>query len=298
MPTPEERMDDVRAVMDAAGSERVAIYGASEGGPMAALFAATYPETNDRPCALRDFRSCNHRGWVARNSCRGMEAVPLTIAPANFPDGLDIETYAPSVAGHPGDPEMVVDADADVRQPRFSPLSPDHGGRNRRAVSAYDHSGTDLGASPPVEDLVVPIAAGEYIASQIPGAKFVSLEGVDHVHRDIGPWTGAIEEFLTGTRHEKVTNRVLATVVFTDIVASTDMAVRLGDAEWSQLLNRHDLMAQRIAENTQDGWSRPLVTAYSPRSTVRPGQRDLPRSLVERPRGSDCLFEPGSTRER
>ena len=145
----------------------------------------------------------------------------------------------------------------------------------------------------------MPIAAGEYIASQIPGAKFVSLEGVDHVpFGEIGPWTGAIEEFLTGTRHEKVTNRVLATVVFTDIVASTDMAVRLGDAEWSRLLNRHDLMAQRIAEKysgrvvktTGDGV---LATFDGPARAAR-----LPRGLVERPSGIGLPIELGFTRER
>jgi class 3 adenylate cyclase len=98
-------------------------------------------------------------------------------------------------------------------------------------------------------DRVVPIAAGEYIASKIPNAKFVALEGVDHVpFGDIGPWIGAIEEFLTGSRHDMVTDRVLATVVFTDIVASTDMAVRLGDAEWRHLLDLHDMTARRTAE--------------------------------------------------
>jgi class 3 adenylate cyclase len=98
-------------------------------------------------------------------------------------------------------------------------------------------------------DRVVQIAAAEYIASQIPNAKFVALEGVDHVpFGDTGPWVGAIEEFLTGTRHHKATDRVLATVVFTDIVSSTDVAVRLGDAEWRQLLDRHDLAARRTAE--------------------------------------------------
>ena len=245
--TLEERMDDVRAVMDAAGSERAAIYGASEGGPMAALFAATYPE---RTTALVLF------GTFARATIApGWPGIPVEEwkqfvddCAANFPDGLDIETYAPSVAGIPA-----------IRKwwstlTRMS-ASPGSLRSLQTMVGEIDVRSVLTTIQVPtlvlhrIGDLVVPIAAGEYIASQIPGAKFVSLEGVDHVpFGDIGPWTGAIEEFLTGTRHEKVTNRVLATVVFTDIVASTDMAVRLGDAEWSQLLNRHDLMAQRIAE--------------------------------------------------
>jgi pimeloyl-ACP methyl ester carboxylesterase len=243
----EERMDDVRAVMDAAGSERAVVYGASEGGPMAALFAATYPE---RTIALVLF------GTFARaTAAPGWSGIPgeewkryVEECAANFPDVLDIETYAPSVAG-----------DSEIREwwSTLTRMSASPG--SLRTLQTMVGELDVRSVLPTIQvptlvlhrrgDLVVPIEAGEYIASQIPNAKFVALEGVDHVpFGDTRAWTGAIEEFVTGTRHEKVDDRVLATVVFTDIVASTDMAARLGDADWKRLLDRHDLMARRTAE--------------------------------------------------
>jgi class 3 adenylate cyclase len=171
----EERMDDVRAVMDAAGSDRAVVYGASESGPMAALFAATYPQRTTALVLVGTFpRATAAPGWTGIPPEEWEQYIDDGVA--NFPDVLDIEIYAPDVAG-------------------------------------------------------------------------VTLEGDNHVPLgDTEARTGAIEEFVTGTRHEKVADRVVATVVFTDIVASTDMAVRLGDANWRRLLDRHDLMARRTAE--------------------------------------------------
>ena len=97
-------------------------------------------------------------------------------------------------------------------------------------------------------DRIVPMAAGKYMASQIPNAKFMPLEGSDHMpYGDVDAWVGEIEEFLTGTRREPHIDRVLATVVFTDIVGSTELAARLGDSEWRNLLDKHDEAAWRIA---------------------------------------------------
>ncbi len=245
--TLEERMDDVRAVMDAAGSERAAIYGASEGGPMAALFAATYPERTTALVLYGTFpRATAAPGWPGIPAEDWKRSVDEAVA--DFPNGLDIETYAPSVAGVPAIREWW----STLTRMSASP------GSLRSLLTMIG----ELDVRPVLPtiqvptlvlhrqgDLVVPIAAGEYIASQIPSAKFVALDGVDHVpFGDTGLWTGAIEEFLTGTRHDKATDRVLATVVFTDIVSSTDVAVRLGDAEWRRLLDRHDLAAQRTAQ--------------------------------------------------
>ena len=97
-------------------------------------------------------------------------------------------------------------------------------------------------------DRVVPMAAGEYMASQIPDAKFSPLDGADHLpYGDVDALVGEIEEFLTGARREPHIDRVLATVVFTDIVGSTELAARLGDGEWRRLLDQHDQAAPRIA---------------------------------------------------
>lgn len=245
--TLEERMDDVRAVMDAAGSERAAIYGTSEGGPMAALFAATYP---DRATALVLYgtfpRATAAPGWLGIPGEDWKRSVDEAVA--NFPDALDIETYAPSVAGVPAIQEWW----STLTRMSASPGS-------LRALLTMIGELDVRTVLPTIQiptlvlhrrgDLVVPMAAGEYIASKIPGAKFVALDGVDHVpFGDTKAWTGAIEEFLTGTQHDEATDRVLSTVVFTDIVASTDVAVRLGDAGWRRLLDRHDQAAQRTAK--------------------------------------------------
>jgi class 3 adenylate cyclase len=97
-------------------------------------------------------------------------------------------------------------------------------------------------------DRVVPIAAGRYMASQIPNARFVELDGDDHLpYGDSEPLIGEIEEFITGTRTGARLDRVLSTVVFTDIVGSTEVAARVGDREWRALLDRHDAAARKIA---------------------------------------------------
>lgn len=245
--TLEERMDDVRAVMDAAGSERAVIYGASEGGAMAMLFAASYPERTTALVLFGAFpRATAAPGWPgipAEDWERSVEE-----AVANFPDSQDLETYAPSVAGDPAIREWWSTLTRMSGSPgSFRALQTMIGELDVRSVLPTIQVPTLVLHQR--GDLVVPMAVGEYTASEIPGAKFIALDGVDHVpFGDTESWTGAIEEFVTGTRQERVTDRVLATVVFTDIVGSTEMAVRLGDADWRRLLDRHDLMARRTAE--------------------------------------------------
>jgi class 3 adenylate cyclase len=169
-------------------------------------------------------------------------------AVANFPDSLDIETYAPSVAAVPAIREWWSALTRTAASPgSLRSLLTMIGELDVRSVLPTIQVPTLVLHRR--EDRVVPLSAGEYIAAKIPHAKFVALEGVDHVpFGDTEPWTGAIEEFLTGSRHDTAIDRVLATVVFTDIVGSTDLAVSLGDAEWRRLLDRHDLTARRTAE--------------------------------------------------
>jgi class 3 adenylate cyclase/pimeloyl-ACP methyl ester carboxylesterase len=245
--TLEERMDDVRAVLDAAGSGRAAVYGSSEGGPMAALFAATYPERTTALILFGTFpRATAAPGWPAASAEEWMRSVDDAVA--NFPDSLDIETYAPSVAAVPAIREWWSALTRTAASPgSLRSLLTMIGELDVRSVLPTIQVPTLVLHRR--EDRVVPLSAGEYIAAKIPHAKFVALEGVDHVpFGDTEPWTGAIEEFLTGSRHDTAIDRVLATVVFTDIVGSTDLAVSLGDAEWRRLLDRHDLTARRTAE--------------------------------------------------
>ena len=125
-------------------------------------------------------------------------------------------------------------------------------------------------------DRIIPAAAGAYIAAQIPGARYVELPGDDHLpmYGDMEPFLGEVEEFLTGTRSHGPADRVLATVAFTDIVGSTELAARVGDAEWRRLLDRHDDLARsqimrhegRLVKSTGDGV---LATFDGPARAVR-----------------------------
>lgn len=246
IPTLEERIDDIRAVMDAAGSDRAAIYGVSEGGAMAALFAATHP---DRTVALILYgafpRILEAPDWPGIP--RAMWDAGVEESVASFGEGVPLERWAPSVAGNreiqewwgtnermggsPGAQRALLTMNRDIDIRAALPTI--------RVPTLVLHR---------VGDRVVPFATGQYMASQIPNARFVALDGEDHLpYGDCDAWIGEIEEFVTGSRHESPIDRVLATVVFTDIVGSTEMAARLGDAEWRHLLDRHDEAATHLA---------------------------------------------------
>jgi pimeloyl-ACP methyl ester carboxylesterase len=250
LPTLEERMDDVRAVMDAAGSESATIMGHSEGGPMSMLFAATYPERTDRlvlsATYAKRIRSDDYP-WAPTRSEREAEtrAVEATWGePDHMPDWL-----APSMA-----------KDRRFRDwfARYSRLS-----ASPRAAAALMamNSQIDVRAILPtlrvptlciyrVGDQDVDIEEGRWIASKIPGARLVELPGDDHAF-----WTGdteailsEVEEFVTGHRPAPRSERVLATVLFTDIVGSTERAAQMGDAEWRRLLAQHnDIVRTELA---------------------------------------------------
>ena len=240
LPTLEQRMDDVRAVMDAAGSKKAALFGISEGGPMCILFAATYPE---RTTALVLY------GTFARG-LRDSE-YPWAPTPAQlerFLDRIDREwgtgmtarMFAPSIAQDDGQVQS---------WGRFERLAVSPGGAR---TLIHMMANTDVRHVLPViriptlvlhrsGDRTTRVGGGRYLAENIPGAKYVELSGEDHF-----PWTGAaddvleeVEEFLTGARHAPELDRILATVMFTDIVGSTERAVKLGDQQWRDLLEQH-----------------------------------------------------------
>jgi class 3 adenylate cyclase len=238
----EERMDDVRAVMDAVGSERAALFGVSEGGPMSLLFAASYPE---RAAALVLY------GSFARHP---------TVSAENLPDHVDLidrswgtgeymlRFMAPSRAGDDNLRQIL----ARVERQGASPS----------AVIAIMQMNSEIDARHILETIRVPtmvlhrtgdqritLDAGRYLADHIPAAKFVELPGDDHNfinERDITDRVvDEAEEFLTGSRSSTVEiDRVLATVLFTDIVDSTQRAAELGDRQWRALLDRHDEAAR------------------------------------------------------
>lgn len=246
LPSLEERMDDVRAVMDAAGCKRATLFGISEGGPMCMVFAATYPQ---RTAALI---LC---GTAAR-MIRGPD-YPIGIPADAFSEfaerigagwgtGVSVDVFAPSVA-----------EDKAFRRSwaRFERFAVSPAGIQTLMRSLHE---TDARHVLPVVkvptlvlqrqgDLAMRVEGARYIAEHIAGAKYVELPGPDHF-----PWVGdsdaildEIQEFVTGERTVRDTDRVLATILFTDIAGSTARAAKMGDQRWRDLLNSHDALARR-----------------------------------------------------
>ena len=237
LPDLESRMDDVRAVMDGAGSDRAALFGYSEGGPMSVLFAATYPE---RTAALvlygtyaKRLRSDDYPWaptWEERvEAARWFEET--------WGEEADLGAMAPSAdaamqrwwatraraAASPGAARdlILMNSQIDVRE-----ILP-----TIRVPTLVLHRTGDRDAR---------VEEGRYIAERIPGARFVELAGVDHfVAVDADEIVDEVEEFLTGVRPAPDPDRVLATVLFTDLVGSTETAARLGDRRWKELLEAH-----------------------------------------------------------
>lgn len=248
LPTLEERIDDVRAVMDGVGSERAALLGISEGGPMSILFSATHP---DRTTALILFGTAATVGAgedPTGISRRTLEDI-LRGVEEHWGGPVLVEIFCPSLAD---DPEYL---DWYAKRLRMA-ASP--GAAIGYLKMNLDLDVTDVLGSVRVPtlvmhrtgDRVVPLEAGRYLASNIPGARLLEFAGEDHV-----PWVGdnesvvgEIEELLTGIRQSTEDDRILATILFTDIVSSTEQAGRLGDREWKELLDRHDEITRRQVE--------------------------------------------------
>jgi pimeloyl-ACP methyl ester carboxylesterase len=246
LPTLEERMDDVRAVMDAAGSERAVMFGFSEGGNLSALFAATYPE---RTIALVTFgifakrlRSPDYP-WAPTAKERERE---VELVEREWGRDMDLAVLAPSAAA---DPEFKRRLLTFLRRS----ASPAAAAALLRMNAEIDIRGVLPSIHVPTlvlhrsNDQESNIEEGRWIACRIPGAKFVELDGRDHL-----PWVGdqdavldEIEEFVTGVRPVPDADRVLATVLFTDIVGSTELAARLGDRRWRDLLEQHHASVRR-----------------------------------------------------
>ena len=239
LPTLEQRMDDVRAVMDAAGSDRAALFGVSEGGPMCALFAATYPERTSAMVLYGSYakrlRDPNYP-WAPTREERDSW---YDLLERGWGGVVDIGTLAPN-------------ADPHFREwwARYLRMSASPG-----AALALGRMNSEIDIREVLPSIRVPtlilhrtgdldmdVGGARYMASRIAGAKYIELPGDDHL-----PFVGnqeaildEIEEFLTGARQHAELDRVLATVLFTDMVGSTERSAALGDKRWRDLLEAHN----------------------------------------------------------
>ena len=245
LPTLEERMDDLRAVMDAVDSQRAAVFGVSEGGNLSMLFAATYPA---RTVALVTAGSFAKRvwspdyPWAPTPEARAQE---YDLVEREWGNLMDLSHYIPS---------KMHDVEFAQRLATYCRRS-----ASPSAAVALLRMNTQIDVRDLLPTIRVPalivhrtgdrdvnIEEGRWLAARIPGARFVELPGEDHL-----PWVGdqdamldEVQEFLTGVRPARDVDRVLATVLFTDIVGSTDHLARLGDKAWHDLLARHHAMVR------------------------------------------------------
>jgi class 3 adenylate cyclase len=272
----EERMDDVRAVMDAVGSERAAIFGSSEGGAMSILFATTYP---DRVTAL-----------VLYGAYPRMSAAPDYLE--GFPQE-DRERVLEELGkgwgqgvllGHPlMNPSRANDTAFLKAQASWERLSMSPGAAVTLMRMIFDIDVRPLLSAVQVPTLVIyrtadafHAAGSRYLGTHIPGAKTIELPGEDYYPHlgDQDAILDEIEEFLTGVRPAPEPDRVLATVLFTDIVTSTERLAQVGDRRWKELLDQHDILVRRelerhrgrFVENTGDGI---LATFDGPARAIR-----------------------------
>ncbi len=242
-PTLEERIDDVRAVMDAVGSDRAALIGVSEGGPMSILFAATYPQ---RTVALVLYGTlARARGDV--DSPHGNEAAfaeLYRIFDDGWGTGESLRMFAPSLLGNVRIREWWGRVERTAGSPHTMRAFLDTlAGIDVRAVlSTVSVPTLVLHAT---DDVCIPIGNGRWLADHIRGARFIELPG-EHITGYVGDrFADEVESFLTGRRHAVATDRVLSTVLFSDIVGSTEQAAAVGDRRWREVLDQHDAVVSR-----------------------------------------------------
>jgi pimeloyl-ACP methyl ester carboxylesterase/class 3 adenylate cyclase len=238
LPDFETRMDDVRAVMDAAGSDRADLFGYSEGGPLAVLFAASYPHRvralvlygtyakraepdDDYPWCETAEERAGYADAIEREW--GVQADLSRMAPSADESFARWWMARARAAASPGSARdlVMMNSQADIRDVLPAVQAP----------TLVMHRVGDRDAR---------VEEGRYIAAHIPGARFVELPGDTHVpFWEPDEVVDEIEEFLTGVRPTPLVDRVLATILFTDLVGSTERVGALGDHAWAELLDRH-----------------------------------------------------------
>lgn len=251
VPSLEERMDDLWAVMQATGLSKAALLGSSEGASMCALFAATWPERVShlvlyggfaRFANCADFTLMYDAGLLSQMAAAwgtGLSIKSFGHSHNKSPDMQRLWAKGERLIASPGtfkamiDTNMLIDVRAVLPQIRVPTL--------------VLHRKTDR---------AIPAANGRFLAQQIPGARYIEYDSGDHAifsGTDVEPICGDIEEFLTGQRDQPPveTERVLATVMFTDIIDSTRKLAEMGDGAWRRTLDEHDRVARRAVEQNR-----------------------------------------------
>ena len=242
-PSAEQRVEDIRVVMDTVGLEHACIWGFSEGGAPSMLFAATYPERCDALVLLETGAKWDWApDYLAEDQVQ-LDALWELIL-ERFPrwgDGsIAGELWAPSACGVPGALQVFGSAERICASPGMAMAA-------LLATRQVDVRAALPRISTPTlilhrENSIVPVVMSRYLAREIQGSKYVEFQGQDHLTwvGDWEPMVDEIEEFLTGARHRAHPDRPLATILFTDIVSSTERASELGDERWRALVERHD----------------------------------------------------------
>jgi len=250
VPTLEERIADIKTVLDAVGVERTALLGFSEGGPVCALFATTWP---DRTSALILYGTYAH-GRPSEEE--------LLAAGATLEEYQRVASGFEDVVEHWGEGRLgtlIAPSAQGELQRRFWGVFERAGASPAMAQALIEASmRADVTSILPAIQAptlvlhrnreIFPIASGRQLASMIPGARLVELEGEDHAFwvGDVEPVLAELEEFLTGMRTPEPQDRLLATILFTDIVGSTQRAGELGDRGWHELLEEHNARVREL----------------------------------------------------
>ncbi len=254
-PTLEDQMDDVLAVMDAAGSQRATLMGSLEGGLLAMAFAASHPERVESLVLYATFsrsRWAPDYDFVPTDEERdarieasvlhwGEGTIPLALAPSKVGDRAFRE-WAGRIERYSVSPGTIRKLMGFVGETDVRGVLP-----TIRVPTVVMHRR---------DDRFLDIRHSRYIAEHVPGARLIELEGTDNLFSigDSEAIIGEVEELMTGTRHEREPDRVLATVLFTDIVGSTERAAALGDQSWRSLLARHDELVRSQVLRHRGRW--------------------------------------------
>lgn len=252
LPTLEERAADIEAVMDAAGSERAVVMGVSEGGPTALVFSTTRPGRtislilNGTFAVLPASAPEDYDAALVEASRQG--GFEMIENMQHWGDGASLRVFAPS---------------AKEAQARFmatfarAAASPRMARALIETVALIDVREILSAVDVPVlvqhvtGDRAIPVECGRQLAERIPGARLIEYAGDDHAFwfMDFEPIADDIQRFITGSVHRAEPDRILASVLFTDIVGSTEVAAQMGDTAWRDVLERHDALVSQVVDS-------------------------------------------------